>query len=79
MIIKNMAPILLALMLAASCSSSTSPDNPNAPADHTVVKSGASHKSGLSNPEANCTQCHGSDLMGGTAGVSCFKCHGKKW
>ena len=48
------------------------------PADHTVNKSGAYHKTGLTSPTVNCVQCHGTDLKGGS-GPSCFKCHGQKW
>ena len=78
------SPIVVLLFLlfwGMSCS-----DNPadskssnNAPADHTVSKGGVKHKSGLNSPAANCVACHGSDLKGGTSGVSCFSCHGKKW
>ena len=46
---------------------------------HTVNKDGVLHASGLSNPSANCTSCHGSDLRGGSAGVSCYRCHGAEW
>jgi hypothetical protein len=65
-------------LLLTGCNSSTSPDS-NAPADHIVNKNGVFHKSGLTDPLNNCTACHGSDLRGGTAGVSCFQCHGSKW
>ncbi len=51
----------------------------NPPADHTVSKDGVMHKSGLQQPLVNCVSCHGSDLKGGTVGVSCFECHGTKW
>lgn len=46
------------------------------PADHTVSKDGFMHKSGLDQPLTNCVSCHGSDLTGGTSGVSCYECHG---
>lgn len=69
------------ILLGISCS-----DNPadskssnNAPTDHRVSKGGVRHKSGLNKPAANCVSCHGTDLKGGTSGVSCFSCHGKKW
>lgn len=67
------------LFLAAACSSSsTAPAN--VPDGHTVKKGSAYHAPGLSAPIANCTTCHGADLMGGSGGQpSCFKCHGKKW
>ena len=51
----------------------------NPPADHTRSNHGAMHKPGLDQPMTNCVSCHGSDLNGGTTGVSCFECHGKKW
>ncbi len=62
----------------AACSSPAG-DSTSRPADHTVNKSGVYHKPGLDNPLANCVACHGADLRGGTAGVSCYKCHGQKW
>lgn len=71
----------LVLFLGLACSDN--PTNPkssnNSPSDHTVNKHGVMHKSGLTNPAANCVECHGSDLKGGSAGVSCYSCHGKKW
>ncbi len=52
----------------------------NAPADHTISKSGAVHKAGLEDATVNCTGCHGADLMGGPTGQpSCYTCHGKRW
>jgi len=51
----------------------------NPPADHTISQGGYMHKSGLTQPLVNCVSCHGSDLKGGTTGVSCFECHGTKW
>ena len=53
--------------------------NYNPPADHTVNQSGYMHKSGLNQPLTNCVSCHGSDLKGGSTGVSYFECHGTKW
>ena len=75
--LKNIILIFLAVAFMSSCTSPES--NTNGPADHTINKGGFFHKSGLENPEANCVQCHGDDLRGGTSGVSCFQCHGKKW
>ena len=46
---------------------------------HTINKDDALHRPGLKEPAANCASCHGSDLRGGSVGVSCFKCHGNKW
>jgi hypothetical protein len=59
----------------------TSPDsNPTTPpADHTFSMSGVYHKAGFTDPLNSCVVCHGTDLTGGTAGVSCFQCHGQKW
>ncbi len=56
-------------------------DTPNydPPADHTINNDGFMHRSGLHDPLTNCISCHGSDLSGGTVGVSCYECHGKKW
>lgn len=52
----------------------------NAPASHTVNEDGVRHLPGLMNPQANCTACHGADLMGGNNGEpSCFSCHGQEW
>ena len=64
---------------ALACSGSpTVPDD--APDGHTVVRGGAAHAPGLSNPLANCVGCHGADLRGGPVGQpSCFSCHGQKW
>ena len=71
---------LLLLMLASiiGCEESNDPKY-NPPADHTISKDGYMHKSGLDQPLVNCVSCHGSDLKGGTTGVSCFECHGKQW
>ena len=68
---------LVATLAAAGCKTPTT--DTSRPADHTINKSGSYHKTGLTNPTVNCVQCHGSDLKGGSAGVSCFKCHGQKW
>jgi len=70
--------VLLALVLIIGCEKANDPKH-NPPADHTISKSGFMHKSGLDQPLTNCTSCHGSDLKGGTTGVSCFECHGAKW
>jgi len=71
-----MAGILAAALAAGGCKTATT-DTP--PADHTINKNGHYHKTGLTNPTVNCVQCHGADLRGGSAGVSCYKCHGQKW
>jgi hypothetical protein len=70
--------IMLILSLTTGCEKSNDSKH-NPPADHTISKDGFMHKSGLEQPLVNCVGCHGSDLKGGTAGVSCFECHGTKW
>ncbi len=55
------------------------PLDPTGPPDHTVNKNGVFHRTGLNDPLVNCVECHGTDLQGGTSGVSCFQCHGQKW
>ena len=70
--------MLLMLALIIGCEK-TSDSKHNPPPDHTITKDGYMHKSGLEQPLVNCVSCHGSDLKGGTAGVSCFECHGTKW
>jgi len=71
---------LLAVVAFTACSDDDIVGSGNAPADHTISKSGAMHRPGLDNPVANCTACHGADLMGGPNGQpSCFTCHGKRW
>lgn len=71
--------ILLMLVLIIACENENDLPEYNPPADHTVNEDGFMHKSGLTQPLANCVSCHGSDLKGGTTGVSCFECHGQKW
>lgn len=67
-------------ILTYSCDTGTENESKyNAPADHTVSKDGAMHKPGLQDPLTNCSSCHGQDLTGGSVGVSCYECHGKKW
>lgn len=78
-IISKTLVLIVGLLLLTKCDSTTEPSNSNAPADHTVNKNGVMHKSGLTNPSSNCVSCHGSDLKGGSAGVSCYSCHGQKW
>jgi hypothetical protein len=70
--------IILMFTLIIGCEK-TNDSKHNPPADHTISKEGFMHKSGLEQPLVNCVGCHGSDLKGGTAGVSCFECHGTKW
>jgi DnaJ-class molecular chaperone len=72
------------LLMSLGCknpldSNSSNNSSNNVPADHTTSVHGVNHKPGLNNAATNCTSCHGSDLKGGTAGVSCYQCHGKKW
>lgn len=70
--------ILVVLFLIVACEK-TNDSKYTPPADHTISKDGFKHKNGLDQPMQNCVSCHGSDLKGGTTGVSCFECHGKKW
>ena len=70
---------LLMLVLIISCEKENDFSDYNPPADHAVSKDGFMHKSGLNQPLDNCVNCHGADLKGGTTGVSCYECHGKKW
>ena len=71
--------IFLLFVLVSSCEKSKDVPKYNAPADHTISKDGTMHKSGLDQPSTNCAVCHGSDLKGGSVGVSCYECHGKEW
>ena len=71
--------LLFMFVLIASCEKEEGPSGYNPPADHTISKDGYMHKSGLDNPLANCVDCHGADLKGGSVGVSCYQCHGQKW
>jgi len=70
--------MLFMLGMIVGCEKSNDPKH-NPPSDHTISKDGFMHKSGLEQPLVNCASCHGSDLKGGTTGVSCFECHGAKW
>lgn len=70
--------VLVIFVSIIACSSSTDSDY-DPPADHTVNKDGIKHKSGLTNPMENCTDCHGSDLRGTNSAPSCYECHGKEW
>jgi len=70
--------ILLMLALIIGCEKENK-SNYNPPQDHTINNDGYMHKTGLGQPLVNCVSCHGSDLKGGTVGVSCFECHGTKW
>jgi len=54
-------------------------DSYGAPDNHTIDNSGVYHKPGLHDPMTNCVSCHGDDLRGGSAPVSCYQCHGQKW
>lgn len=71
--------LFLLLIFIISCEKTNDLPKYNPPADHTISKDGFLHKSGLDQPLTNCVSCHGSDLKGGTTGVSCYECHGKEW
>ncbi|MGA2667773.1 MAG: hypothetical protein ABSF32_02520 [Ignavibacteria bacterium] len=57
------------------------------PSDHTISKNGVLHKPGETNPQEECTECHGADLRGGVyndngvlkACQSCYQCHSSLW
>lgn len=66
------------MIVIIPCDSSTEPSSSIAPSDHIVNKNDVMYKSGLISTLANCVSCHGSDLKGGSAGVSCYSCHGQK-
>jgi len=46
-------------------------------AEWTYINNANSHAAYLNNMGdiANCKKCHGSDLKGGSSGVSCYSCH----
>ena len=70
---------ILLVVLISSCEKTNDIPKYSPPTDHTISKDGTMHKSGLDQPLTNCVSCHGSDLKGGTTGVSCYECHGKQW
>ena len=71
--------LFLLLILIIACEKTNDLPKYDPPADHTISKDGFLHKSGHDQPLTNCVSCHGSDLKGGTTGVSCYECHGKEW
>ncbi len=71
--------IFLLAVVFSSCEKTNDLPQYSPPSDHTINKEGAMHKSGLDQALTNCVSCHGSDLRGGTTGVSCYECHGKEW
>jgi cytochrome c553 len=71
--------VLLSVLIVVACNDSVTAPNSTSPDDHTINRGGVRHKSGYTDPVNNCTACHGDDLRGGSAAVSCFKCHGQKW
>ena len=71
--------VFLLFLMVTSCEKSKDVPKYTPPADHTISKDGTMHKTGLDQPQTNCAVCHGSDLQGGTTGVSCFECHDKEW
>ena len=77
----SVAVIAMVLWCSLAIACSSDPAAPeDAPAGHTVVLDGVAHSPGLSAPQENCSDCHGSDLRGGGDGEpSCFTCHGQKW
>ena len=71
--------ILLTIVFIFACEKTNDLPDHNPPSDHTISEDGILHKIGLHQPLTDCVYCHGDDLTGGTAGVSCYECHGKKW
>ncbi len=71
--------LFLLVILISSCAKNNDIPKYSPPSDHTTSKNGAMHKSGLNQPLTNCVTCHGSDLKGGSSGVSCYECHRKQW
>jgi len=71
--------IILLVISISSCEKTNDIPEFAPPPDHAISKDGSMHKSGLYQPLLNCISCHGSDLEGGTTGVSCYECHSKKW
>lgn len=72
-------PLVFGIILLTACTKKEVGPEYNPPADHTISQDGYMHKSGFNDPLTNCVTCHGSDLKGGTTGVSCFECHGTEW
>ncbi|MDX2471471.1 MAG: hypothetical protein QNL04_12935 [SAR324 cluster bacterium] len=78
--------ILILIFALTSCKDTTddgdvdseSSSSYDAPASHTVSKSGYMHHPNLNSPVGTCDSCHGSDLTGDSA-PSCYTCHGQKW
>ena len=75
----KMSILILLFFLSISCEKEHGEKDYNPPSDHTISKDGYMHRSGLKQPLDNCVNCHGSDLNGGSSGVSCYECHGKEW
>jgi hypothetical protein len=75
----TVAMMMFMFAVIVSCEKEGGPSGYNPPADHTISNDGYMHKSGLDDPLANCVDCHGADLKGGSVGVSCYECHGQKW
>ena len=71
--------LMLMIVFTIACEKEGGSSDYNPPADHTINNDGFLHKSGLNDPLTNCVTCHGSDLRGGTTGVSCYECHGEEW
>ena len=46
----------------------------DSPGSHMAVLGGISHLDGYTDPLANCTECHGAALRGGS-GPNCYGCH----
>ncbi|MFQ5490714.1 MAG: hypothetical protein ACE5GE_08345, partial [Phycisphaerae bacterium] len=64
-----------------SCHGSLWDPAPDEPPDHTLLKGfpSVTHRPDISDPPANWSGCHGSDLTGTALIPSCFECHGSIW
>ena len=72
--VRILSILLLLLVFTIACEESDDLPKYSPPSDHTKSEDGFLHKSGLEQPLVNCASCHGSDLKGGTSGVSCYEC-----
>lgn len=65
-------------MVMAACS--LEPKAPRTIRGHDVVHEGIVHGSPAISAERYCIKCHGTTLLGGSAGEpSCYRCHGRRW
>lgn len=71
-------PAPLLVMVTGSCSLEKGPTA--SIRGHTMAYDRVAHGEPASKGERYCQTCHGTGLLGGTAGEpSCFRCHGQNW